>query len=233
MIFYPEVVEAEFLSRPNRFIAEVMTGEGKVAAHVKNTGRCEELLVPGAGVFLAVSGKKGRKTKYDLVCVEKRRNGKTPLLVNVDSQIPNDVAAEWLPESGLCRGGAVIRREVRYRNSRFDFFIEDGARRIFLEVKGVTLEKNGIAMFPDAPTERGVKHIRELADCISEGLEAYVLFVIQMDDVLEFRPNDAMHSAFGDALRRAEKYGVRLLAVSCRVGADFIGIARQVPVKLY
>ena len=142
---YGKVVEAKFLNRPNRFIAEVAAEEGTCTAHVKNTGRCRELLIPGCTVYLSVSDHPGRKTKYDLICVEKTRDAKSPRLVNVDSQIPNAAAGEWLRKSGMFSAGAVIRREVKYRNSRFDFFIEDGPRKIFLEVKGVTLEKNGTA----------------------------------------------------------------------------------------
>ena len=227
---YGKVVEAKFLNRPNRFIAEVAAEEGTCTAHVKNTGRCRELLIPGCTVYLSVLDHPGRKTKYDLICVEKTRDAKSPLLVNVDSQIPNAAAGEWLRKSGMFSAGAVIRREVKYRNSRFDFFIEDGPRKIFLEVKGVTLEKNGTAMFPDAPTERGVKHVHELTECVADGFEAYVMFVIQMGEVCGFLPNDATHPAFGDALRTAAERGVKLLALNCRVTPDSIEI--NVPVQV-
>ena len=210
---YGKVVEAKFLNRPNRFIAEVAAEEGTCAAHVKNTGRCRELLIPGCTVYLSVSDHPGRKTKYDLICVEKTRDAKSPLLVNVDSQIPNAAAGEWLPKSGMFSAGAVIRREVKYRNSRFDFFIEDGPRKIFLEVKGVTLEKNGTAM-----------------ECVADGFEAYVMFVIQMGEVCRFLPNDATHPAFGDALRAAAERGVKLLALNCRITPDSIEI--NVPVQV-
>lgn len=232
MLRYGKVVEAKFLSRPNRFIAEVAAEGGTCVAHVKNTGRCRELLVPGCKVYLSVSDHPGRKTKYDLVCVEKARGGKPPLLVNMDSQIPNAAAGEWFRKCGMFSAGAVIRREVKYRNSRFDFFIEDGRRRIFLEVKGVTLEKNGTAMFPDAPTERGVRHIHELAECVADGFEAYAMFVIQMGEVCRFRPNDATHQAFGDALRSAVKRGVKLLALNCRITPDSIEINAPVQADL-
>lgn len=199
--------------------------------HVKNTGRCKELLVKGAKVYLYVSDNENRKTKYDLICVEKVTKDKT-LLINMDSQIPNDAAEEWLKRGVLFSENAIIRREVKYKNSRFDFYIEDGNRKIFLEVKGVTLESNGTAMFPDAPTERGIKHINELVSCISEGYEAYILFVIQMKGVNIFVPNDKTHRAFGDVLRKAEKQGVKILAVDSVVKKDSIEIDQYIKVNL-
>ena len=166
-----------------------------------------------------------------MIGVEKQTNGKT-LLINMDSQIPNDVAQEWLMTCGLFSENAVFRREVKYKNSRFDFYIEDGNRKIFLEVKGVTLENNGIAMFPDAPTERGIKHINELVSCLYDGYEAYILFVIQMKGVDIFIPNDETHRAFGDALRIAEKQGVKILAVDSVVTKDSIEIDEYIKVNL-
>lgn len=189
------------------------------------------MLIKGAKVYLYVSDNENRKTKYDLIGVEKQINGKT-LLINMDSQIPNDAAQEWLKKGGLFSEKAVIRREVKYKNSRFDFYIEDGNRKIFLEVKGVTLENNGIAMFPDAPTERGIKHINELVSCLSDGYEAYILFVIQMKGVDVFIPNDKTHRAFGDALRIAEKQGVKILAVDSVVTKDSIEIDEYIKVNL-
>lgn len=189
------------------------------------------MLIKGAKVYLYVSDNENRKTKYDLIGVEKQINGKT-LLINMDSQIPNDAAQEWLKKGGLFSEKAVIRREVKYKNSRFDFYIEDGNRKIFLEVKGVTLENNGIAMFPDAPTERGIKHINELVSCLSDGYEAYILFVIQMKGVDVFIPNDKTHRAFGDALRIAEKQGVKILAVDSVVKKDSIEIDEYIKVNL-
>lgn len=199
--------------------------------HVKNTGRCKELLVKGAKVYLYVSDNENRKTKYDLICVEKVTKDKT-LLINMDSQIPNDAAEEWLKRGVLFSENAIIRREVKYKNSRFDFYIEDGNRKIFFEVKGVTLESNGIAMFPDAPTERGIKHINELVSCLYDGYEAYILFVIQMKGVYVFIPNDKTHLAFGDALRKAKKQGVKILAVDSVVKKDSIEIDQYIKVNL-
>lgn len=219
---YQKVIHATFLSRPNRFIAYVRVNGEVEVAHVKNTGRCRELLVEGCTVYLAVSDNPLRKTKYDLIAVEKVRAEKPPLMINMDSQIANDVAGEWLRACNLFSPNAVIRREVTHGASRFDFYIEDGDRRAFLEVKGVTLEHGGVAMFPDAPTERGVKHVEELAACVSEGFEAYVLFVVQMKEISRVRPHDEMHRAFGDALREAFRRGVHVLAIDCIVSPEEI-----------
>lgn len=228
---YKHVVDAIFVERPNRFIANVDINGERETVHVKNTGRCKELLVPGSKVYLAVADNPERKTKYDLIAVEKQRENKATLLINMDSQIVNDVAGEWLAKGLLFSKEAVIRREVTYGKSRFDFYIEDGERKIFLEVKGVTLEHDGIASFPDAPTERGIKHIRELVQCIEEGYEAYILFVIQMKEISLFHPNDVTHKAFGDALREAKQNGVNVLAYDCKVTSDSIELDRQIGVK--
>lgn len=231
---YPcEVTAATFLSRPNRFIAKVLVNGCEHTVHVKNTGRCRELLIPGVTVYLAKSDNPARKTEYDLIAVEKIREGKTPLLINMDSQVVNDVAEEWLKKGLLFSKSATVRREVTWGNSRFDFYIEDGERSAFLEVKGVTLEQNGIARFPDAPTERGIKHLRELVACMRQGYEAYVLFVIQMKEISCFSPNDATHLAFGDALREAVKQGVHALAFDCVVSADQIEMDRKVEMDLF
>ncbi len=221
------IIEAEFLERPNRFIAHVLADGKREIAHVKNTGRCRELLVPGNTVYLAVSDNPARKTKYDLIAVWKNPER----LINMDSQIPNDAAEEWLKKS-VCPDSD-IRREVRHGKSRFDFQItkKDGQIR-WLEVKGVTLERDGIAFFPDAPTERGVRHIEELIDCVKSGMEAGILFVIQMENIRSFRPNDIMHPEFGDALRKAEKAGVKIMARCCTVTPDSITISGKVPVHL-
>lgn len=224
---YNNIVEGKFLSRPNRFIADVKINGKTENVHVKNTGRCRELLVPNATVFLEKSDNPLRKTEYDLVAVYKGE-----MLINMDSQVPNDVAFEWLKSGNLFSKDAKIRREVKYKNSRFDFFIEDGKRKIFLEVKGCTLEQDGIALFPDAPTERGVKHIEELIDCLKEGFEAYILFVIQMKGVKVFKPNDNTHKAFGDALRKAYASGVRILAYDSIVTPNSIRIDKEVPIEL-
>lgn len=228
---YKKVITGKFISRPNRFIAYVDI-EGKTeTVHVKNTGRCKELLLPKCKVYLEVSSNPARKTKYDLIAVEKMRDG-SPLLINMDSQAPNAAAEEWLKKGTLFSSSAVIRREVTHGASRFDFYVEDGERKAFLEVKGVTLEENGVAMFPDAPTERGVKHICELAECVKQGYEAYLLFVVQMKDVYVVRPNDATHKAFGDALRAAVESGVKVLAYDCTVTADTLVIDKEVKTEL-
>ncbi len=230
---YTKIIKGSFLSRPNRFIAKVLIHGKEETVHVKNTGRCKELLIPGVTVYLYVSDNPLRKTKYDLIAVEKIREGKPPLLVNMDSQVPNTVAHEWLRKCGLFSEKAIIRREVTYGKSRFDFYIEDGERKAFLEVKGVTLENNGVASFPDAPTERGVKHINELISAVSDGYEGYILFVIQMKEISYMMPNDITHKAFGDALREAEKMGVKILAVDCIVTPDSIKCDKLINVKLY
>lgn len=229
---YKHIVKARFLSRPNRFIAKVLLDGKEETVHVKNTGRCKELLTKHAVVYLEKSENPARKTAYDLVAVEKKREADT-LLINMDSTLPNAVAAEWLPASGLFSPMASIKREVTFGKSRFDLYIEDGERRAFMEVKGVTLEKEGIAFFPDAPTERGVKHLHELAKAAQEGYEAYLLFVVQMKDVYELRPNDETHLAFGNALREAASAGVRILAVDCTVDPDTVTADASLPVVLF
>ena len=229
---YKNVVRGKFISRPNRFIAYVEI-EGKTeTVHVKNTGRCRELLVEGCRVYLSVSDNPSRKTKYDLIAVEKQRENLPPLLVNMDSQIPNDVCAEWLKKGLLFSSDAVIKREYTYKNSRFDFYVEDKERKIFLEVKGCTLENEGVASFPDAPTERGVKHIKELISAIEDGYEAYVFFVVQMRGMSVMQPNDITHKEFGDALRNAYKTGVKILAYECAVFPDEIVIDKEIRVNL-
>lgn len=228
---YQKIVKGIFVSRPNRFIAKVLVDGIEETVHVKNTGRCKELLVPGAMVYLSVSDNPERRTKYDLVTVEKSTD-RGILTVNMDSQLPNAATEEWLRVGELFGAGATVRREVRYGASRFDFYIENGDRRAFLEVKGVTLENDGVASFPDAPTERGVKHIRELASAMDDGFEAYILFVIQMKGIREFKPNDTTHKAFGDALRDAADKGVRVIAMDCIVTEDSMTIDSPVRVKL-
>ena len=225
---YKNIVEGRFIERPNRFIAKVEIGKVTETVHVKNTGRCRELLVPDSTVYLEKTDNPKRKTRYDLIAVLK--NGKT--LINMDSQIPNAVTEEWLRKGKLFSKDAIIRREVTYNKSRFDFYIEECGRKIFLEVKGCTLETEGIARFPDAPTERGVKHINELIDCVNEGFEAYILFVIQLKGIKHFEPNDVTHKAFGDALRNAENKGVNILAYDCNVTKDTIEIDKEIKVLL-
>lgn len=228
---YKNITEAIFISRPNRFIAVVEIGGEWVTVHVKNTGRCRELLTEGGRVFLERSENPARKTPYDLVAVIKRTES-GEMFINMDSSAPNEAVAEWLPVSGIFSPQAVFRREVTHKNSRFDFYAEDGDRRAFIEVKGVTLEDRGVAYFPDAPTERGVKHLCELTECIAEGYEAYVIFVMQMKGIDKFRPNDAMHPQFGEALRAAADKGVNIIAVDCTVSCDEMKIDSLVETEL-
>ena len=229
---YASVIRGQFCSRPNRFLAVVRIGGQEEIVHVKNTGRCRELLIPECTVYLSRSDNPNRKTKYDLIAVEKQREGKPPLLINLDSQIPNAAAAEWLETGSLFSANAVFRREVTHGSSRFDFSIMDGNIQSFLEVKGVTLEQDGIALFPDAPTLRGVKHLQELTACQQAEIPAYLLLVIQMKEIRAFRPNDAMHPQFGEALRRAAAAGVTLLARDCIVTPDSITIDAPGPIQL-
>lgn len=230
---YKSIVKGVFLSRPNRFIAKVLVEGREETVHVKNTGRCRELLESGVTVYLEKSSNPNRKTAYDLVAVEKRREGKSDLLVNMDSQLPNAAAFEWLNgENPLFSGKAKIRREVTFGDSRFDLYVEDGERKAFVEVKGVTLEFDGLALFPDAPTERGVKHIKELVKAKEAGFDAYILFVIQMKEIHSFSPHKEMHPDFADALKFAAENGVRVLAMDCAVTPDSMTIDKEVKVIL-
>lgn len=224
---YASVIPAAFLARPNRFVAQVETADGLETVHVKNTGRCRELLVPGARVYLAEGGGPKRKTRYDLIAVEKGRR-----LINMDAQAPNQVFEEWAEAGGFLPEVTAMRREFRYWDSRLDFCLETPRGLHLVEVKGVTLEENGRARFPDAPTERGVKHIRELQRAVMCGLEATLFFVVQMADVESVAPNDATHPAFGEALRQAAQAGVHVAAWDCAVSPDSIRIRRPVPVIL-
>ncbi len=224
---YENVTEARFLRRPNRFLAEVELCGRTETVHVKNTGRCRELLQPGARVWLTKTDNPARKTQYDLIAVQKGER-----LVNMDSQIPNAAAEEWLRGGDLFPDLTLLRREVRYGDSRFDLFTEHGGKRAFLEVKGVTLEQEGVARFPDAPTERGVKHVQELARCLEDGYEAYLLFVIQMEHLRRFEPNWETHPAFGEALLRARDAGVQILAYDCIVRPDSIRLNVPVEIRL-
>ena len=224
---YDKVVPGIFRERPNRFVAHVEIGGRREICHVKNTGRCRELLIPGATVWCQRCFNPARKTKFDLIAVQKGAR-----LINMDSTLPNAVAAEWLPVSGLFSPSAKIRREVTFGGSRFDLYVEDGERRAFMEVKGVTLEREGVAMFPDAPTERGVKHLRELCEAVKQGYEGYLLFVVQMKGIREVRPNDETHALFGKALREAVDAGVKVLAVDCLVWPNEVRIDRPLLVIL-
>ena len=232
IMLYKKIVKGRFIERPNRFIARVDINGTMETIHVKNTGRCRELLVKDAVVYLSESDNPERKTKYDLIAVEKKREGKPSLLINMDSQAPNAVAEKWLKSGALFSENAVIKREVKYGNSRFDFGITDGDEKAFLEVKGVTLEYDGTAMFPDAPTERGVKHINELIECVNKGYKAYILFVIQMKEINRFKPNEATHKEFAEALRKASKSGVTILAVDTIVTPENMVIDKFVETEL-
>lgn len=229
-MIYHNIHAARFLARPNRFIAQVELDGAVETVHVKNTGRCRELLLPGCTVYLEGSANPARKTKYDLVAVEKERPGLPPLLINMDAQAPNRVFAEWL-ETRLPEG-AVLRREYTYGESRLDFCVESARGLYLIEVKGVTLEEGGAARFPDAPTERGVKHIRELQRAAEAGLGAALFFVVQMENMKSVAPNDETHPAFGAALREAAAHGVRVCAWDCAVTPDSLTIRREVPVLL-
>ncbi len=219
---YSNITEGRFIRRNNRFTAEAEINGIVETVHVKNTGRLKELLIPDAKIWLTCPGNEGRKTKYDLISVEKPCADNGIQIVNIDSQIPNAVALDWLMKSSIFSSGAVFKREVTYLNSRFDIYVEDGARKAFMEVKGVTLEKDNCALFPDAPTERGVKHLNELIDCQGDGYEAYMLFVIQMKGVNSFRPNFKTHRLFADTLAQARNKGVNVLAIDCLVSPDSI-----------
>jgi len=229
---YRHILAGSFRARPNRFIAHV-EAEGELqVCHVKNTGRCRELLVPGARVYLEESANPARKTRYDLVAVEKARPGREPLLINMDSQAPNRVFGEWVCSGGLGPGLTLLRPETTFRNSRFDFYWESSDSRGFLEVKGVTLEEDGIARFPDAPTLRGVKHVEELAAARAAGYEAALCFLVQMEGMRRVEPNDATHPEFGAALRRAAAAGVEVFALECGVTPNRLWVKGRVPVKL-
>lgn len=228
---YKNVIKGEFVSRPNRFIARVKIGNEEHAVHVKNTGRCREILVSGAAVFLEKSENPDRKTAFDLIAVEKKTENGT-ILINIDSQIPNLCVADFLTGSGLFPADVKIKREVTYKNSRFDIFTEYEDKKAFIEVKGVTLERNGRALFPDAPTERGVKHINELISAKKDGFEAYIFFVIQMTGIKVFSPNKEMHPEFAEALKIAQKAGVKILAYTCEVTEKDIRIDSPVDIIL-
>lgn len=224
---YGTVIEGRFLSRPNRFIAMVETEQGMERVHVKNTGRCRELLVPGTTVYLAKGENPNRKTAWDLVTVNK--NG---LLINMDAQAPNALFHEWAAAGGFLPDVTKIRPEYRYGDSRLDFCLETPKGIHLVEVKGVTLEEGGAARFPDAPTERGVKHIGELERAVKAGLDATLFFVVQFQNARSVAPNDETHPAFGAALRQAAAGGVRVCAWDCTVTPTCVEICRSVPVIL-
>lgn len=225
---YHNIAEGVFLERPNRFIAYVELAGKKETVHVKNTGRCRELLREGTKVFLEKNDDPRRRTAYDLVAVNK--DGR---LINMDSQAPNRAVEEWLRGGTLFPDLSFLRPETTYGNSRFDFYIEAGERRIFMEVKGVTLEEDGVVSFPDAPSERAVKHVQELIAAKQAGYEAYLLFVVQMEKVRCFVPNRRMQPAFAEVLEEAERAGVKLLAYDCRVLPDAMELHAPVEIRLH
>jgi len=226
---YANICPGIFVRRPNRFIAHVLVDGVEQVCHVKNTGRCKELLVPGCRVWLEESNNLARKTKYDLVAVDKQRDEGT-LLVNMDSQAPNKVFGEWAAAGGFRSGLTLLRPETTFGNSRFDWYWERENSQGFVEVKGVTLEQDGVVRFPDAPTQRGVKHLEELMAARAAGYEAAVCFIVQMEGMKWVEPNDATHPEFGAALRRAAAAGVEVMALECRVTPETLEADHPIPV---
>lgn len=226
-MIYENIKPGVFLERPNRFIAYVEIDGQTEVCHVKNTGRCRELLTQRAPVLLQEVSSATRKTRYDLIAVYKGQR-----LINMDASAPNQVFAEWVRSGGLFENITLIKPEHRFAASRFDFYVEGDGRKAFVEVKGVTLEDDGVVRFPDAPTERGVKHLHDLAACVMNGFEAYAVFIVQMKDVLYLEPNWTTHPAFGEALQYAASQGVQVLALDCRVTEDSISAADPVEVRI-
>lgn len=222
---YTDITEGIFIDRPNRFIANVEINGKKTVCHVKNTGRCKELLISGTKVYLQHSHNPARKTEFDLIAVEKGN-----ILINIDSAAPNKAAAEYIRK--IFGENAIIKQEVKYGTSRIDFFVESNGEKWFIEVKGVTLEQNGRAYFPDAPTLRGVKHLNELCAAVKEGCRACALFIIQMKGVSAFSPNNITHPEFGKALKRAAESGVIIKAVDCLVTKDSMTANKEVEIIL-
>ena len=220
---YSDIQKATFIDRPNRFIAVIDLNGKRELCHVKNTGRLKELLLPGATVWVEHCPLQTRKTKYDLIAVKKGEQ-----IVNIDSQAPNKIAAEWLKTSGLFRSDSTLKSEVKCGDSRFDLWMED----TWIEVKGITLNQEGVARFPDAPTLRGVKHLNELIKIAENGGKAMILFVVQMKGIRRVEPNDQTHPEFGNALRDAAKAGVKILAIDCRVTPNEIIGDKILPVCL-
>ena len=226
-MIYENILPAVFVDRPNRFIAHVELNGRLEVCHVKNTGRCRELLIPGCRVYVQHQPSPTRKTAYDLIAVEKGER-----LLNMDANAPNRVFNEYVRAGRFLRGWSVIRPETTHGDSRFDFYLESPGHRLFAEVKGVTLEDDGVMRFPDAPTERGVKHLEGLARCVQEGYEAWAVFVIQTENVRWMEPNRRTHPAFADALRQAAQAGVHLLALDCHTEPDRLDICRPVEIRL-
>lgn len=226
-MIYKNIETGRFLERPNRFIAYVEIAGRKEKVHVKNTGRCRELLVPGTEVYLEKSDNESRSTAYDLVAVKKQER-----IVNMDSNAPNKAVEEWLLKKELFKEVTLVRPETTYGNSRFDFYVESGERKAFVEVKGVTLENDNVVSFPDAPSERAVKHVQELIQAKKEGYEAYIIFVVQMKDVDFFEPNEKTQPEFAAVLKEARRAGVCIKAYDCNVTKDSMEICEEVPVVL-
>lgn len=226
-MIYENILPAIFVDRPNRFIAHVELNGRLEVCHVKNTGRCRELLIPGCRVYVQHQPSPTRKTAYDLIAVEKGER-----LLNMDANAPNRVFNEYVRAGRFLRGWSVIRPETTHGDSRFDFYLESPGHRLFAEVKGVTLEDDGVMRFPDAPTERGVKHLEGLARCVQEGYEAWAVFVIQTENVRWMEPNRRTHPAFADAMRQAAQAGVHLLALDCHTEPDRLEICRPVEIRL-
>lgn len=224
---YLDIHKGRFMNRPNRFTANVEIGEKIHTVHVKNTGRCKELLTEKATVLLEKSSNPNRKTIFDLVAVYKGDR-----LINMDSQAPNKVFEEYLRQGKMINNITLIKPECKFQNSRFDFYVEAEGRKIFIEVKGVTLENNNVVYFPDAPTERGVKHIYELIEAGKQGYETYIAFVIQMEKVSHFSPNNLTHPEFGQALLKAEKAGVKIISKDCIVTENTLAINNDVKIIL-
>jgi len=224
---YKDVRPARFLSRPNRFIAHIEMDGRTELCHVKNTGRCRELLLPGTEIWVQAASNPNRKTKFDLITVKKGAR-----LINIDSQVPNRIFQEWITSSNYFPRVKSVKPESSFRSSRFDFYIQTDQDQIMVEVKGVTLEENGVALFPDAPTQRGLKHIEDLCAWIEQGHEAYMFFIIQMKGVVYFTPNYATHPEFSQALSGARDRGLKIRALDCDVGDDSITARDFVEVKI-
>lgn len=224
---YDAICYGIFRERPNRFIAHVEIDGVLQVCHVKNTGRCKELLIPGAKVVLQKASNPARRTAYDLIAVWK---GET--LINIDAQAPNVVFGEWARQNGFPPGLRMLKGEQTHGDSRFDFAFETNTGRGYIEVKGVTLERDGVARFPDAPTVRGAKHLRGLIECVREGLRAYAVFVVQMPGMRYLEPNNETDPDFAAALRDAQRAGVEIVALECRVGSDSLEITGEIPVRL-
>lgn len=224
---YTHVQQGIFLARPNRFVAHVQLNGGLAVCHVKNTGRCRELLLPGSRVLVQKEQNPLRKTPYTLIAVYKGN-----ILVNIDSSAPNKALAEWLPQSRCWGVPTLIKPEAVLGESRLDFYVETTTQSLYIETKGVTLEQDGVALFPDAPTQRGIKHLQELVRCKQAGHGAAVVFVVQMSGVRHFAPNIKTHPAFGPALQQAAAQGVQVMAMDCRVTPESLAIQNPVPVRL-